>query len=276
MANAFLAQLPDRGLPPLPADVRLMNLTANALFALVLIGFAATMANWLLHRADFSLRRIVVEGDVARNSANTIRANAGPRLEGNFFTTDLAADKRAFESVPWVRNAVVRRIWPDRLVVTLEEHRAAAIWEPAGTAEGGTGGNDKLVNTFGEVFEANVGDVEDDSLPTLSGPDGSAQHVLAMAGRLGPVMERLNAHIDSLSLSQRGSWRVDLDSGATVELGRGTDDEVIARTHQFIDTVPNVIQRYQRPLEYADLRHRDGYAVRLKGITTVEPTAKKK
>ena len=32
--------------------------------------------------------------------------------------------------------------------------------------------------------------------------------------------------------------------------------------------------RFQRPLEYADLRHNDGYAVRLKGITTVMPSAK--
>ena len=37
--------------------------------------------------------------------------------------------------------------------------------------------------------------------------------------------------------------------------------------------------RYQRALEYADLRHHDGYAVRLKGVSTgadAEKSAKKK
>ena len=39
--------------------------------------------------------------------------------------------------------------------------------------------------------------------------------------------------------------------------------------------------RYQRPLEYADLRHTDGYAVRLKGVSTTtdagdKPHKKKK
>ena len=55
---------------------------------------------------------------------------------------------------------------------------------------------------------------------------------------------------------------------AEVELGRGSDDEVIARTQRFVGTVTQVTQRYQRPLEYADLRHNEGYAVRLKGIST--------
>ena len=43
---------------------------------------------------------------------------------------------------------------------------------------------------------------------------------------------------------------------------------MIARTRNFVATLPQVTSRYQRPLEYADLRHNDAYAVRLKGITT--------
>ena len=85
--------------------------------------------------------------------------------------------RRAFESVPWVRHAVVRRVWPNRLRVQLEEHRPVALW-------GGETGSEKLVNSFGEVFEANLGDVEDDDLPRLVGPDGSSAQVLAMLGRI--------------------------------------------------------------------------------------------
>jgi cell division protein FtsQ len=207
---------------------------------------------------------------VMRNSASTIRANAAPKLSGNFFTTDLVNGKRAFESVPWVRQAIVKRVWPNRLAVKLEEHRAAAVWGGSDRA------TDKLVNSYGEVFEANLGDVEDDSLPSLSGPDGSSVHMLAMLNQLGPLFDRLDARITALSLSGRGSWRAELDTGAEVELGRGTDDEVLARTERFIGTLTQVTSRFQRPLEYADLRHHDGYAVRLKGITTVIPTAKER
>jgi len=253
---------------PLPADIRLMNATAVVLGGVAALALAAVALMWVAHQPVFALRSIRVEGDLAHNSALTIRANAAPKLAGNFFTLDLGAGRRAFEAVPWVRQAVVRRVWPNRLAVRLEEHRAVALWSLAASGDSREDAADKLVNSFGEVFEANLGDVEDDALPTLRGPDGSSAHLLALLGRLQPVFAAIDAHIDTLELSGRGSWRAELDSGAEIELGRGSDDEVIARTRSFVATLPQVTARYQRPLEYADLRHNDAYAVRLKGITT--------
>jgi cell division protein FtsQ len=259
---------------PLPPDVRLMNATALALALAAAALLVAMAALWLARQPFFAIRAISVDGDVSRNSVSTIRANAAPKLAGNFLTMDLHAVQRAFESVPWVRLAVVSRAWPNRLRVRLEEHRPVAIW-------GSDSGADKLVNSFGEVFEANVGDVEDDNLPTLAGPDGSAAHVLAMLGRVEAGLAPLGGRVEALSLSGRGSWQATLDSGTVVELGRGSDDDVLARAARFVATVDQVTSRYQRPLEYADLRHNDGYAVRLKGVSTVssaeaEHIAKKK
>jgi len=246
---------------PLPGDVRLMNTTA-VLFAVVgAVLCAGALLLWAIKQPVFNVRAIRIDGDVTRNSISTIRANAMPRVAGNFFTIDLGATKRAFESVPWVRRAVVSRIFPNRLAVRLEEHRAVALWATET-------GDDKLVNSFGEVFEANPGDVEDDALPTLEGPAGSSQRLWTLWQRLQPVIEPLRARIDTLVMSSRGSLRAELDSGAVVEIGRGTDDEVIERTRRFVATVPQVIAQHQRPLVHADLRHNEGYAVRLKGITT--------
>ena len=247
--------------PPMPPDVRLLNATTRVVALGAALLLLAVALLWVAHRPVFALRSIRIEGDVTRNSVSTIRANAMPQLAGNFFTLDLAKARAAFESVPWVRHAIVMRRWPNRLVVQLEEHRASALWSS-------DSGDDKLVNSFGEVFEANLGDVEDDALPTLKGPEGSAAQVLAMWHQLGPVFAPLEAAVDTLTLSSRGSWHVDLDNGAEVELGRGTEGEVIERSQRFVGTVSQVTQRYQRPLQYADLRHSDGYAVRLKGIST--------
>ena len=257
---------------PPPADIRLMNVTAIVFAALGVIALVAVALLWIAKQPVFAVRGIKIEGDMAHNSVLTIRANAMPQLAGNFFTMDLGVARHAFEAVPWVRQAVVRRVWPNRLSVQLEEHRAVALWVNAAS---GDDSPDKLVNSFGEVFEANLGDVEDDALPSLQGPDGSATQALAMLRRLGPVFALLEAHVDALSLSSRGSWRAELDNGAEVELGRGSEDEVIARTERFVGTVTQVTQRYQRPLEYADLRHNEGYAVRLKGISTSIETSDK-
>jgi cell division protein FtsQ len=87
-----------------------------------------------------------------------------PRLAGNFFTVDLGATRAVFESVPWVRRALVQREFPNRLKVVLQEHKPVAFW--------GAEGDARLVNNFGEVFEANQGDVEAEDLPVLNGPRG--------------------------------------------------------------------------------------------------------
>lgn len=249
----------------LPADVRLMQITANLVFTLAALAAVAAAALWAARLPVFAIKSIRIEGDVARNSENTIRANAAHRLAGSFLTIDLQKSRAAFESVPWVRHAVVRRLWPARLAVRLEEHRAAALWLAAD-------GSERLVNSFGEVFEANIGDVEDDSLPGLTGPEGSAAQMLAMLKRLDPVLQGLDAgDVAQLDLSARGSWRVTLDEGAVIELGRGSEAEVIERVQRFVHTMPRVVAQYQRPLESADLRHAEGFAVRLKGVTTTLP-----
>ncbi|HSV71790.1 MAG TPA: cell division protein FtsQ/DivIB [Methylibium sp.] len=249
---------------PLPLDVRLMHAGAALLLAVALLALVVGALRWATRSPQFTLAGVRIEGDVGRNSIATIRANAMPQLAGNFFSIDLVRAKQAFESVPWVRRAVVQRVWPNRLSVRLEEHRAAAWWQVDER-------DDKLVNLQGEVFEANPGDVEDENLPVLRGPEGMSAALLAMHGRLAPLFAPLDARLAKLQLSARGTWRAELDSGAEIELGRGSEEEVVARTATFTGTVTQLTARYQRPLEYADLRHTGGYALRLRGIGTVAP-----
>lgn len=249
---------------PAPLDVKLMNVTATAMFGGVAILMLAVVSWWAVRHPAFSIARIVVEGELLHNNAVTLRANVAPHLTGNFFTIDLKDAREAFEQVPWVRQAEVRREYPNSLRVILHEHEPQAYWGPeTGTA---------MVNTMGEVFEANVGEVEREGLPRLSGPEGSAVEVLRMYYALDPVFTAIGAPVDALTWRDRGSWLVQLDNGATIELGSGKPEEVLQRTQRFVRTLPQITQQYQRTaeaLEYADLRYPDGYALRLRGVTTV-------
>ena len=246
-----------------PFDVKLMNVTASVIFTVVGVVLLAAALWWLVRNPVFSIGGITVQGDVAHTNAVTLRANVAPRLAGNFFTVSLQATREAFESVPWVREAVVRREFPNKLRVVLREHQAVAFW--------GADGDAKLVNSFGEVFEANSGDVEQDDLPRLKGPEGQSVQVLQMYRAVKPLFELLDLAIEQLGLSAHGSWNAELDSGALIELGRGSEQEVVERTRRFVQTLTQVTSRYNRradALVSADLRHGDGYAVRLRGVTT--------
>ena len=255
---------------PVPFDVKLMNLTATLVFALFGLVLLAAGAWWVLRQPFFPIAGIKVDGQVTHNNVVTLRANVAPQLAGNFFTVDLARARTAFESVPWVRKAVVRREFPNKLRATLTEHVPVAHW--------GDDAASKMVNGFGEVFEANVAEI-DDKLPRLDGPIEQAGQVLGMYRLLAPLFQPYDLSIEELGLSSRGSWHALLDSGAVIELGRGRSEEVVERTQRFLRTVTQVAGQYGRTVasvEGADLRHNEGYALRMRGVTTVVTDPKKK
>ena len=259
---------------PTPIDIRLMNISALVLGVGVCFAAAAGAVEWAVRHPVFAVTRIIVQGDTLHNNDVTLRANVASRLKGNFFTLDLTQARSAFEAVPWVRKAQVRREFPNRLIVKLEEHRGAAFW--------GEDSESRLINTFGEVFEANAGDVESEDLPRLIGPEGQSALVLAMYRSLNALFTPLDATIEEISLSGRGGWRMQLDGGAVFEMGRGNQEELMVRVKRFTQTYTQVLSAYQRAgldrVESVDLRHSEGYAVRLRGVTTtvIAPGSDKK
>lgn len=248
---------------PAPFDVKLMNIVATLMFALFGVMLLAAAGWWLLRQPFFPLAGIRVDGELTHTNAVTLRANVTPQLAGNFFTVDLAKARTAFESVPWVRKAVVKREFPNRLRATLTEQVPVAFW--------GAEDESRLINGYGEVFDANVAEV-DQALPRLTGPLDHAGQVLGVYQVLQPLFAPYDLSVEELSLSARGSWEARLDTGAVIELGRGQAEEVSARVERFLTSVRQVASQYGRTLdsiESADLRHKDAYALRLRGVTTV-------
>ena len=255
---------------PVPLDVKLMHMAASLMFMSLVVGALLGGVWTLVQLPAFALRGITVLGDVEHNNDVTLRANVVTKFTGNFFTADLARVRTAFESVPWVRLASVQREFPNRLRVTLQEHKPVAYW--------GDDGEQRMVNSFGEVFEANVGDLDDDKMPRLSGPDSQSQQVLSMYLALEPAFKTINLGVESLVLTDRGSWRAKLAHGAVIELGRGGVDEVMVRVQRVSQTLAQVTNKLGRKvtaIESADLRHDNGYALRLRGVSTQDVSIKR-
>jgi len=255
----------------LPMDVRLMQWTSVALFGLAFLLCMASAIGWLLRHPVFSIQGITVKGNVTHSNVVTLRANVLPQLSGNFFTLNLLQARQAFEQIPWIRSALVRREFPNRLSVTLDEFQPVAHW--------GFEGDGKFLSVEGAVFEVNADDVDSETLPLLKGPESQAKTVLEMYKFLKPMMAKMDMSLDKLELSQRGSWTAQLASGATLELGHGTQQEISDRLQLFFKTLTQVASRYGRTvtsLLSADLRYDNGYALRLRGVSTVVPDGLKK
>jgi cell division protein FtsQ len=228
---------------------RLLNAAAGALTALALMVFAVAAMQLLLRSELFPLREMTVHGALAHTSRVEIEQAAKNRVTGNFFAVDLAQVRAGLEGLPWVRRVDVRRVWPDRLEATLEEHVALARWSAGG-----------LVNVQGERFAGS----SDAALPQFAGPAGSEAEVTRRYRRFGEIVAPLAAAPERLALSPRYAWRLRLDDGLTLELGRdAVNDPVEARLARLVAAYPHTLARMSMKHDHVDLRYPNGFALRL-------------
>ncbi|MDB5775901.1 MAG: cell division protein FtsQ [Herbaspirillum sp.] len=244
-------------------DVKMLNALSGLLLALAVLALFGAGLWWLGQRPMFTLKTIVVEGTrdvpLRRVNALTIRTAAVPRIKGNFFTADLETVRSAFESVPWVRRAMVRREWPDRLIVTIEEHRPLGTWGEDGS----------LLSAEGDVFTANLAEAEEDGpLLAFDGPEGSEKDVLTRYRDLGNWFAPLSLKPEAVELSSRYAWTVKLDNGMTVELGREQDKDTLRkRVARLISVYPQLQGRMNGGIENVDMRYPNGMALNAGGLT---------
>lgn len=228
---------------------RLLNAIAAALSATACLALLFAGVTWLQRSSLFPLHEITVGGQLAHTGAADVERATRGRVRGNFFAVDLGEVRAAIETLPWVRSVQIRRAWPDRLEVTIEEHVPLAHW-----------GDDALVDTFGERFDGR----SDAALPRLDGPPGTAGEVARRFLRFGEILAPLGLKVVQVVLTPRFAWRLTLDSGLHVELGRDIGTQPVeARLARFAAAYAQTLAKLPQPSDYVDLRYPNGFALRM-------------
>lgn len=226
----------------------LLTAAANLLYGLAVVALLYMVLIVAVHLPVFPVREVQVLGEVSHVTRNQIETVVRNELRGNFFTIGLDASRTAFEKLPWVRRVSVRRQWPDRLEITLEEHIALARW-----------GEEGLVNTFGEVFEA----ASDARLPVYTGPREASHEFADHFARFRQLLAPVGQEVVAVNLSARRAWRLRLADGMTLELGR---DQVVARLEKFAGAYASSVALMREPPAVVDLRYPNGFAVRVREL----------
>ena len=243
-------------------DVRALNAAASGLIALVMLALIASGVWWLSQRPMFTLTSVRVESmvdmELKRVSELTVRAGVIGKFKGNFFTTNLEQVRTAFESVPWVRRATVRREWPNQLIVSIEEHEPLGTW----------GEDGRLLSVKGDVFTANLAEADEDHpLPGFEGPEGSEKEVLARFAELRAWFAPLKLVPEALTLSSRYAWTVKLDNGMKVALGREQDQTTLRhRVARLVGVYPQLASRIDGNIDLIDMRYPNGLALVAAGL----------
>ncbi|SAH90584.1 cell division protein [Bordetella ansorpii] len=262
-------------------DARTINLIANTLAVLAVAVMLACGVAWVAQRPYFTLAAIELEpmpdSELHYVSPGSVRASIAGRFRGNFFTMDLDEAREVFESVPWVRHATIRRIWPNTLRVRIEEQQPLALWN-----------ENQMINTWGEAFTANTGELDDDAdLPQFSGPEGSQELVVQRYAELARWFAPLDLRVKELELSPRYAWRAKLSNDLLLDLGRDPAADApdplglpgalpfAARIQRFVQAWPAVATRLEgRTVTQADLRYPNGFALALAPLPESQPHTK--
>lgn len=232
----------------------LMDLVSDLLivFGSAALVWAAAVA--LQRLPVFPLRQLVLANPVEQVGHGQIESAARAALAGNFFTVNLDAVRTAFEKLPWVRRAEVRRRWPDGIELALEEHVAVARWQHAE-------GEAQFVNTYGELFAAAPAAVP--SLPAFSGPEGSSALVLARYREFEQALAAMGRHPVVVALTARQAWELKLDDGVVIELGRDQARQALMeRLARFVEHYPAVREKIHVAAGVVDMRYPNGFALR--------------
>ncbi|MGE5169777.1 MAG: cell division protein FtsQ/DivIB [Rudaea sp.] len=232
-------------------DERQLNAIAITL-AVIALGFLAWAAvGWVTRLPAFAFRDVVVTTPLARASAAHLESVIRGELRGTFFTMDLDAARVSLARVPWVRSVALRRQWPRRLEIAVDEHAPFARWN-----------DDALVDTRGEVFIANYAG----ELPEFNGPDGQSALMTARFREWAALLAPLALRLTGLDLSARGGWQLHAENESgplTLDVGR---DDVAGRLERFRAVYARtlgVLAHAGKPVDHVDLRYRNGFAARM-------------
>lgn len=192
------------------------------------------------------ITKVRIENEWRHVSESAVRQELSRYLGAGFFDFDVAGLKRELETQPWIRQASVKRLWPDSIALNLREEVPIARW-----------GQQDLLNQQGEIFTpadiARLG-----SLPMLSGPEDSQIAVMQQYQLLNELVFPAGLRLTSLSLSPRGSWELTLNEQLDITVGRV---KVIPRVNRFLEFYTQVPAVDRAAITSVDLRYDNGLAV---------------
>jgi cell division protein FtsQ len=232
-------------------DARQLNAIAITLFVITVLGLGWTGVLLLARQPALAFQEVIVTTPIERANAARLETVIREELTGTFFTMDLERARSALKEVPWVRDVALRRQWPHRLELVVDEYEPYARWNDTA-----------LVDARGDVFTAQWSA----PLPRFEGPEGRTPEVTARYQTWSEVLRPLQYTIDAVRLSPRGGWqlRTSGPQGAlTMELGRDEPDARLARFVAAHGRTLGALARVGTRADAVDLRYRNGFAARI-------------
>ncbi len=211
--------------------------------------------NWVREPQIMPINTLRITGTSTRIPLSVVNAALHPYVAQGFLWMDPEQLRRRLDTLPWVANAEVRRVWPDRLDVTLQPYVPVARW---------LGSTGQMVDAQGKLFSVPPSQVPD-NLPNLEGPADSGAKLIQQLTLFNQILAPLGATVVDLQEDRRGGWRCILSNGVRLLLG---SEDLLPAMKRWVVVAPQ-IKEYLVSGATMDLRYTNGFAVAMPTAATV-------
>ncbi len=180
---------------------------------------------------------------VEKNEVDTLLEQA---LKKDFFSLELNDVAQTVNHIPWVKSAQVKKIWPDTVLVNIQEQSPVARW-----------GKAQLISANGEVFAP--GNLQDfDHLPHLIGNELQREEITRFYDQTTQTLRDSGLNISVLNMKSAFEWRIQFDNGLLVILSA---KQGLERIKEFRAVYQKHISPKLENIAHVDLRYDSGFVV---------------
>lgn len=233
-------------------DWRKLTRGFGAVILTVTVGFAAVSVDWatsvdkLQAVVNKPVSSIAIKGEFAHLSKADIQMAVLDQMKGDFVDLNLRDMRAALEQQAWVKAANVRRIWPDRLEITVQEQKPIARWGRSG-----------FINAEGQVI-----DIEDNNtlsdLPLFYGPPNKSADIAQTYLAISEMLATDGFGLTGIQVDETLSWSIHLAQDIELVIGQYN---VLEKLQNFLLVYRFDLVAKERKIARVDMRYENGMAV---------------
>ncbi len=237
-----------------------------AVMMLGLLAGSVFFINWLYTPGSFPITKIELVNHLENQQSRELQKVSAQAIKGGFFSLDVEQFRNELlRTLPWVKAVSVRKIWPDRLLVSIEEYKPVVRWQSVVRKTDNTATDNEqyeLLSNEGLIFKPELSSEQKkrfNRLALLQGPDGRSKEIMQACYKMNEHLKRIGLAIRKCGMNARRTWMLELVNGMEIKLGK---EKNMQKLDRLIRAFNGQLKAYRDLVAYADLRYSNGFSIK--------------
>ena len=204
---------------------------------------------WIQNPENLTIESVEVIGNFTILDKTQLQPLIESYAKTNLYLLDVEQLEKEIESNPWVHSAALTHVWPNKLIVKIYEQKPVAHW-----------GKKQMLAENGEIIKASMAK-EKGELPLLYSPNDKGRNMASGFLNIRKMMKGFPVKLVEFKEDARGSWRIKLENGIVLKIGR---EHQAKRLKRFMVAYDQSLNEVLDKISVVDLRYTNGFAVKWK------------